>query len=142
MATRRKKMASDGSEASRAVGIVLEEMRGHFKAFGERFDGVDGRLDGIDRRLDGIDRRLDGVEGRLDRVEGRLDGVERRLEGVEGRLDGVEGRLEGVEGRLDDVSHEVGLVKIAVLENTRALKEKVDRAEVEAIVARVTGRGA
>ena len=165
MAGRRNKETKTTSVDARAFTVVLEEIRAQNKVFGEglqllrqqmdagfgqvdaRFDRVDGRLDRVEGRLDGVEGRLDGVEGRLDGVEGRLVGVEGRLVGVEGRLDGVEGRLVGVDGRLGRIENDVGLVKIAVMEHARELKEirvalekKVDRDEVEGIVLRVVGR--
>jgi hypothetical protein len=76
------------------------------------FVAVDRRFDAIDRRFEAVDRRFDAMDGRLDRVEGDL-----------------------------------ALVKTAVLENSRDLKDlrvavtrKVDRDEVEAIVALAVGR--
>jgi hypothetical protein len=128
MAARRKRTASDGSGESRGYAVVVEELRSHFKVFGERLDGVEQRLD---TRIDGVGQRLDGLEQRLD---ARIDGLEQRLDA---RIDGLEQR---VTAQLADLSHEVGLVKIAVLEHGRALKEKVDRDEVQAMVERATGR--
>jgi hypothetical protein len=172
------------------LGVVIEELRSHFKVFGERlqglddvvragfarldgrvdgvegrFDGLEGRFDGLEGRFDGIEGRFNGIEGRFDGLEGRFngleerfDGIEARFDGIEGRFDGIEARFDGIEGRfdgleermtagfahvderLDGLSHEVGLVKLAVLEHGRALKEKVDRNEVEAIVERAMGR--
>jgi hypothetical protein len=117
----RKKGSSKGASGSaHAFAVVVEEMRGHFKAFGERLDGFGQRLDGIDGRLDGIDRRLDGIDV-------RLDGIDVRLDGIDVRLDGIDRRLDGIDGRLDDLTHDMGLVKTAVLEHSRALKQKVDR---------------
>jgi hypothetical protein len=121
MAARRKRTASEGSGESRGYAVVVEELRSHFKVFGERLEGVEQRLD---TRIDGLEQRLDA----------RIDGLEQRLDA---RIDGLEQR---VTAQLADLSHEVGLVKIAVLEHGRALKEKVDRDEVQAILERATGR--
>jgi hypothetical protein len=45
-----------------------------------------------------------------------------------------------VDVRFARVEHEIGLLKIAVIEQGRELKKKVDRDEVEAIVERVVVR--
>lgn len=77
--------------------------------------------------------------------------VDSRLDGIDGRLDGIDGRLDGMDHRFDQVDREMGLVKTAVLDHGRELKEirggieriertKVDRDEVEAIVERVIAR--
>jgi hypothetical protein len=128
MAARRKRTAGDGSGESRGYAVVVEELRSHFKVFGERLDGVEQRLDA---RIDGLEQRLDA----------RIDGLEERLDT---RIDHLEQRMTAgftrVDERLDELSHEVGLVKLAVLDHGRALKEKVDRDEVEAIVERAMGR--
>jgi chromosome segregation ATPase len=138
MAARRKKVPSDGAEASRAFAVVVEEMRGHFKVFGERLAGLDEKVTAGFAR---VDERLDRIDERVTNVEHRLTNVEDRLTNIEHRLTNIEHRLTNVEGQLAELSHEVGLVKDAVLEHARALKSKVNRDEVEAIVERVTGRG-
>jgi hypothetical protein len=62
----------------RRVAILLEEMRGQFKVFGELLQGttetLNQRLDGVDKRLDGVDkpRRTHG------RHQGREDATHRR----------------------------------------------------------------
>jgi predicted nuclease with TOPRIM domain len=117
-ARRRKSEKLPATDETRAFTVVVEQMQGHFKAFGERLDLMDERLC---RRLDSVDGRLDRVEGGLHRVEGRLDRVEGRLDGVDGRLDAVDGRLERIENKLDT---------------------KVDRDDVEKIVERVVARHA
>jgi archaellum component FlaC len=150
VAARKKKDERNGNGA-RAFAVLVEDLRGQFRAFGERLEGIDermttgfaridGRLDGIDGRLDGIDGRLDGIDGRLDGIDGRLDGIDGRLDGVDGRLDRVEHRLHHVEGELRGVVHELGLVKTASLEHGRMLKNMVRRDEVEAIVDRAMSR--
>ena len=151
MAQRRKRIAGDRSASTRAFAVVVEELRGHFKAFGERLDGLESTMTAgftrVDERLAGIDGRLDVIDGRLDVIDGRLDGIDGRLDGIDGRLDGIDGRLDGIDGRIDRVEaplaglvHDVGLIKAAVLEQGRTLKAKVSRDEVEAIVERAVTR--
>ena len=60
----------------------------------------------------------------------------------------VDARLQQVDARFDQVDNDIGLLKSAVVENTRELKRigtaldrKVDRDEVEALVERVVRRG-
>ncbi len=66
---------------------------------------------------------------------------------VNQRFEQVDWRFEQVDRRFERIEHDVGLVKTAVLEHARELKEirvglerKVDRDAVEAIVERVVAR--
>ncbi|HEY8088572.1 MAG TPA: hypothetical protein VIF09_12025 [Polyangiaceae bacterium] len=136
MAARKKKDERNGNGA-RAFAVLVEDLRGQFRAFGERLEGIDERMTTGFARIDG---RLDGIDGRLDGIDGRLDGIDGRLDGVDGRLDRVEHRLHHVEGELRGVVHELGLVKTASLEHGRMLKNMVRRDEVEAIVDRAMSR--
>jgi tetrahydromethanopterin S-methyltransferase subunit G len=90
------------------VVVVLEEIRGQFKVFGESLRATNDKIDRLaydmNDRFDGVDSRLSNVEGRLTNVEGRLSNVEGRLSNVEGRLSNVEGRLSNVEGRLTNMA--------------------------------------
>jgi chromosome segregation ATPase len=117
MATRRRK-ASNGEDGARAFAVVVEQMRGHFRAFGEKLDMVN---DSLSRRIDAVN---DSLSRRISELEQRMDA---RFEQVEGRFEQVEGRLDRIEGRLDRVED-------ALLQHTRQLKairaaldRKVDR---------------
>jgi hypothetical protein len=68
-------------------------------------------------------------------------------ETMDARFDAVDRRFDAVDARADRTDGELALVKVAVLENNRELKELrgavsrlVDRDEVEAIVARALAR--
>ena len=84
---------------ARELTVVLEDMRSHFKSFGEALQGLSQQVD-----------------ARFAQVDARFDGVDR----------------------------EINLVKCAVLENSRELRDiratKVSRDEVESIVERATAR--
>ena len=87
------------------VAVLLEQIRGQFKLFGESLQATNEK---IDRRSAEMREALTGVEHRLDvrltHVESRLINVEGRLINVEGRLTNVEGRLINVEGRLTNMA--------------------------------------
>jgi hypothetical protein len=68
-------------------------------------------------------------------------------EALQGIRETMDARFDAVEARADRTDGELALVKVAVLENNRELKELrgavsrlVDRDEVEAIVARALAR--
>ena len=145
-----KRRAKD-DPSDRGTAILVEDMRAQFRVFGEAleglrdqvvsgFDQVRQRFDGVDARFDRIDRRLDGMDTRFDGVDARFDRIDRRLDGMDTRFDGVDARLERVD-------REIGLLKSAVLENTREIRaevrrlddRKVDREEIDAIIARAVG---
>lgn len=85
MAARGKKTVSGGGNGH-AFAVVVEEMRGQFKVFGEALEGVRQNVEGlrheVHTRFDQVDRRLDGVEGRLGRVENAVLEHTRRLKAI------------------------------------------------------------
>lgn len=54
---------------SQKLDLLLNEMHGMRKEFGERFERVDERLDKVETHLARVDERLDKVDSRLDRLE-------------------------------------------------------------------------
>ena len=99
--------------------VVLEEMRSHFKVFGEALGGVREELADVREEL--ADVRQD------------VAGVRRDLELVKVAV--LENSRE-----IRDLRVEVHDVRGAVTRIEQALETKVDRDEVEGIVARVVAR--
>ena len=123
MAGRRNKAAKTASVDAHAFAVVLEEIRAQNKGFGE------------------------GQQLLREQMSLLREQMSAGFEDVSRRFEQVDARFERVEGRLDRIENDVGLVKIAVIEHARELKEirvalekKVDRDEVEGIVLRVVGR--
>jgi len=125
MAARKRTIDEATAEAiaTRAGTVVLEQMQGHFRAFGESLDGLRERME----------QRFDGVEQRFDRVEQRLDRVERVVHEHERQLRDVQAQLGDVHTQLRDMNAQLGDLRVAV-------DRKVDRDEVEGIVERAVGR--
>jgi hypothetical protein len=80
-------------------------------------------------------------------LQGIRETMDARFGAVDSRFDAVDRRFDAVEARADRTDGELALVKVAVLENNRELKELrgavsrlVDRDEVGAIVARALAR--
>jgi hypothetical protein len=113
LATRRRKSEDD---ASRGYVIILEEMRGHFKVFGEQ--------------LGAVGDRVTSLEGKFTSLEGKVTALDDRVTALDHKVDHGFARVE----------HRLGLVELAITEHTRELKKKVDRDEVEAIVDRAVAR--
>jgi hypothetical protein len=94
-----------GQPDAHTFTVVLEDLRAQFGVFGEALEGLreqmNVRFDAVDRRFEGVDRRLDGIDV---------------------RLDGIDVRLDGIDVRLDRTERDIGLVKVAVIENSRELK--------------------
>lgn len=107
---------------SQKLDLLLDEMHGMRKEFGER-------LDRVENRLDRVEKRLDRVENRLNRVEERLDRVENRLNRVEERLDKVEEHLAKVDSRLDKLESDTSSLKEGQLGQSRLLKYLAKRVE-------------
>lgn len=70
------------------VAVLLEEVRGQFKAFGESLQATNDKIDRLSVDMSDVKHRLGNVEGRLTDVEGRLTNVEDRLTGVANALNG------------------------------------------------------
>jgi hypothetical protein len=89
MASRKKKSENVlTTDEARAFTVVVEQMQGHFKAFGERLDLMEEKLS----------RRFDEVERRLERIETTGSTVTRMLESKVDR-DDVEKIVERVVAR-------------------------------------------
>ncbi|HEY1693163.1 MAG TPA: hypothetical protein VGG39_13435 [Polyangiaceae bacterium] len=119
--TRRKKGNGDDSELARGFAVVVEEMRGHFKVFGEQLSLQGDRLAKVEEKV----TRLDEKVTRLDE-----------------KVTGLDEKVTRLDQRMERVEHRLGLVEVAVLEVGREVKRKVDRDDVEAIVEGVLARKA
>jgi hypothetical protein len=125
-----KKKSGRSPSAARGFAVVVEEMRSQFKVFGEALQGL------------------------CERVDAGFAQVDVRFAQVDARFAQVDARFGQVDTRFGQVDREIGLLKTAVLENGRdirdvrntlsrvevALEKKVDREEVESIVERVIAR--
>jgi archaellum component FlaC len=123
MAGRKKSPPVPASDGAHAFVVVVEQLRGEFKVFGEALDGLRQRMN---ERFDAVDRRFERVEHELGEVKRDLGEVKQDLA---------------------DVKVDLGLVKSAATTHTRELKEirgalgnKVERGEVETIVEHVVAR--
>jgi hypothetical protein len=109
MTTRRKRPAGEKLDATRAFSIVVEEMRGHFRAFGEQLGALSGDVA--------------VMKGDIAVMKGDI---------VE-----MKGDIAVMKGDIVEMKGDIALLKIAVLDINRELKKKVDRDEVEGIVEHV-----
>ncbi len=107
-------------DGERAFAVVVEQLRGEFKVFGEALGGLRQQMT---EELGGLRQQV-------------TDGFER-----------VDRELGDVKRDLAEVKVDLGLVKSAVTTHTRELREirgalgnKVERGEVEAIVEHAVAR--
>jgi hypothetical protein len=66
MAARKKETAKRASGGGRAFAVVVEQLRGDFRVFGEALGAL--RAD-MNQRFDQVDERFHQVDQRLERVE-------------------------------------------------------------------------
>ncbi len=137
MAARRKRSDRDASGSWRAVGVLLEDMRGQFRAFGEALSVLDDKVTALDGKVAALDGKVAALDGKVAALDGKVAALDSRVTALDVRMTAGFAR---VDQRLDRVEHELGLVKSAVLEHGRLLKQKVNRDEVEAIVERAIAR--
>jgi chromosome segregation ATPase len=133
-----KKKTSAAMPDAHGFTVILEDLRAQFMVFGEALQSL---REHMDARFEQVDRRFEQVDRRFEQVDRRFEQVDRRFEQVDARSAGLEA--------------EVGLVKLATLQNSRELAEhgrqlvelrqavldlgekldaKVDRSEVVGIV--------
>jgi predicted nucleic acid-binding Zn-ribbon protein len=134
VAARRKKPVAPAAGDAGAFAVVVETLRGDFRVFGEALTGLRGEV---------ADLRGE-VHAGFERVDRELTSVRADMSEVKHDLSEVKHELSEVKHDLSEVKHELGLVKSAVLEHGRELREirdrKVDREEVEGIVQGVVSR--
>jgi hypothetical protein len=120
MTGRKKSPPMPPPDGERAFAVVVEQLRGDFKVFGEALGGLRQQ---VTEEIGGLRQQMtDGFE-RVDRELGEL------------------------KRDLGEVKVDLGLVKSAVTTHTRELREirsalgnKVERGEVEAIVEHAVAR--
>jgi len=130
MAGRKKGPPIPPHDGERAFAVVVEQLRGDFKVFGEALGGLREEVGGLREELGGFRQQM-------------TDGFER----VDRELGEVKRDLGEVKRELGEVKVDLGLVKSAVTTHTRELREirgaignKVERGEVEAIVEHAVAR--
>jgi chromosome segregation ATPase len=144
VATRKKKPESPSANE---FTVVLEEMRSQFKVFGEALFGFREQMEAsfaeVHERFEQVDRRFEQVDRRFEQVDRRFEQVDRRFEQVDRRFEQIDKRFEHIE-------FDIVLIKSAIMEHGRELRDlhaggarieeklerKVDREEVEDIVAK------
>jgi gas vesicle protein len=131
MAGRKTKAAKTTSSEARAFVVVLEEIRAQNKVFGE-----------------GQQLLHEQQQMLRQEMSAGFEEVNRRFERVEHEITEIREDITEIRQDITEIRQDVGLVKIAVLDHSRELKEirvtldkKVDRDQVEGIVQRVVARG-
>jgi hypothetical protein len=94
----RRRMMED-----RHVAVLLEDLHGRFKGFGEALQVTNQKLDAMGTQIAVIDTRLNGIDKRLDGMDKRLGGVDKRLDGMDKRLGGLAVDMKDVKKRLTRV---------------------------------------
>ena len=139
MATRKRvsrKQASgygseNGAAETRGLGVLVERMGSDLRMVAEAVQGLG----------ESVNRQLGEVHARFDQVDRRFDQVDQRFEQVDQRFERIDQRFERIDQRFEQTDRELALVKSAVLETHREVKElrhavedldarKVDRKEL------------
>jgi septal ring factor EnvC (AmiA/AmiB activator) len=153
MAGRKRDPSVSAPDGARAFTVVLEQLHGEFRVFGEALGGLrqhmNDRFDAVDRRFERVEHELGEVKRDLVEVKRDLVQVKQDLGDVQRDLADVQRDLGEVQRDLADVKVDLGLVKSAATTHSRELREiraalgnKVERGEVEAIATHVVARDA
>ncbi len=131
MAGRKKGPPVPPPADARAFAVVVEQLRGDFKVFGEALGGFRQQ---VGEEIGGLRQELGGLRQEFRQELGGL-----RQQMTEG--------FARVDRELGEVKVDLGLVKSAVTTHTRELREirsalgnKVERGEVEAIAEHAVAR--
>jgi hypothetical protein len=124
MAGRKKSSPVSPPDGARAFAVVVEQLRGEFKVFGEALGGLRQQV-------------TEEIGGLRQQVTEEIGGLRQEMND----------RFDRVEHELGEVKVDLALVKSAVTTHTRELREirsalgnKVERGEVEAIVEHAVAR--
>ena len=135
-------------EGERAFAVVVEQLRGDFKVFGEALGGVREEVGGLREEVGGLHKQVGGLREELGGVRKEVGdlredvgGLHKQVGGLREELGGlreevgglrqqmtdgfaaVDRRFERVERDLGDVKVDLALVKSAVTVHTRELRE-------------------
>jgi hypothetical protein len=131
MAGRKKSSPVPPPDGARAFAVVVEQLRGDFKVFGEALGGLRQQV-------------TEEIGGLRKEVTEEIGGLRKEMND---RFERVEHGLGDVKRDLGEVKVDLALVKSAVTTHTRELREirsalgnKVERGEVEAIVEHAVAR--
>jgi hypothetical protein len=141
MAGRKKGPPKAPPDDARAFAVVVEQLRGDFRVFGEALGGLREEFGGLRQEFGGLREEFGGLRQEFGRLRQEVGGLRQQMN------DG----FERVEHELGEVKVDLALVKSAATTHTRELREirttlgnKVERGEVEVIVehavARIAGR--
>jgi uncharacterized coiled-coil DUF342 family protein len=147
MAARKSKQPEATTAEARAFTIVLEEIRAQNKGFGEGQELLREQMGVLREEVGGLRQEVGGLRQEVGGLRQEVGGLRQEVGGLREEMRAgfaeVDRRFAQVDRRFDRVEQDVGLVKIAVLDHARELKEirvalgnKVDRHELEALVAR------
>jgi chromosome segregation ATPase len=158
MAGRRQGPSKPAADGARAFAVVVEQLRGEFKVFGEALGGLRQQMtDGFDEvrgdvaelKHDVTGLKHDVTELKHDVTELKHDVAELKHDMGEVKRDLAEVKVDLAEVKVDlaEVKVDLSLVKSAATTHSRELREirsalgnKVERGEVEAIVEHVVAR--
>ena len=104
----------------RAFAVALESVRGDLRVVGEALQAQGDALQGFREE---VGARFDEVDAQFRRVDARFDEVDTQFRQVGARFDEVDAQFRQVGAHFERVDTDLGLLKSAVIENTRELRQ-------------------
>ncbi len=83
--------------------IVLEDLRGQFKVFGESLDDVKRDLKAVKKRGDETFEEVGNIKAKITAIKMRLDSIEKRLNSIEKRLSNVEIEIKSLRKGIGEI---------------------------------------
>ena len=97
-----KNSGKDGGQdySEREVKVILEDIEGQFRVFGEGFDLVNGRLEKIETRLDRVEEKVDRLDLKVTGLEYKVTGLEHKVTSMDITLSSIVPLVKDHEQRL------------------------------------------
>jgi predicted nuclease with TOPRIM domain len=68
------------------VAVLLEDLQGQFRIFGEGLQILHDKVDNLDKKVDTIDHKVNNLELRLGSLEFKVDSLESKVGSLESKL--------------------------------------------------------
>jgi chromosome segregation ATPase len=127
--------------------VLLEEVRGHYKALAEALDGVaqkTNKIDGLEDKSEKVHTKVDSLGVQFKKLDGRVGVLDNKVDKLDGRVgvldnkvDKLDGRVGVLDNKVDKLSDDMDFVKGELRVIRNELKEKVGRDEFQLLEERV-----
>jgi predicted nucleic acid-binding Zn finger protein len=103
----------------RHVAILLEEMRGQFKAFGEALQGTNDNIAVMGEKIAVMDGKIAVMDGRIAVMDGKIAVMDGKIAVMDGKIAVMDGKIDRLSVDMVDVKTRLTRVERAVTNGAR-----------------------